>query len=366
MLFRPEAGLRGLDRSGALLALRVRSFVREELGVDWRGKTLLISLSGGIDSTALFCLLLALRPIEKLTLAAAHLDHCLRPESGADAAHVRALCAAWGIPLHERREDIRMRSEKEAIGEEEAGRSARRAFLSETARCVNADWVVLAHHADDLAEDILMRLTRGAAWPGLGGMCGCDSQPGLPLLRPLLMEEKATLRGLLERMHVPWRDDVTNAERIGRRNRVRLDILPLLKAENPAFLDAARRLWRSARQDEAYWRELLAGIFDGNEATEDGLLLRREKLMCLPESARLRAYMIVLERLIRSRPPGCGQRTQGRHSVLFALDRALREKRHGKRFLFPGGLEAELSARGVLFRFVFPKQAADSKVSAKT
>ena len=147
-----HAGLRGLDRRDALLALRVRTFVREELGVDWRGARLLLSLSGGIDSTALLCLLLALRPLENLTLAAAHLDHCLRPESGDDAAYVRALCAAWEIPLHERKEDIRARAQAGAIGEEEAGRTARRAFLAETASLIHADWVLLAHHADDLAE----------------------------------------------------------------------------------------------------------------------------------------------------------------------------------------------------------------------
>ena len=351
-----HAGLRGLDRRDALLALRVRTFVREELGVDWRGARLLLSLSGGIDSTALLCLLLALRPLENLTLAAAHLDHCLRPESGDDAAYVRALCAAWEIPLHERKEDIRARAQAGAIGEEEAGRTARRAFLAETASLIHADWVLLAHHADDLAEDILMRLMRGAAWPGLGGMRGCDPAPGLPLLRPLLMEEKASLRGLLERLHVPWREDATNSERIGRRNRIRLDVLPMFKAENPAFLDVARRMWRSARQDERYWRDLLDEIFDesrqgAESAAEEagGLLLPGEKLLSLPEGARLRAYRFALERMALSFPLEAKGGIQARHAVLFALDRALREKRHGKRFLFSGGLQAELSSRGVYF-----------------
>lgn len=350
MLFRPDAGLKGLCRRDALLALRVRSFVREELGVDWRGARLLLSFSGGIDSTALLCLLLALRPLEKLTLAAAHLDHALRPESGNDAAHARALCAAWGIPLYERREDIRARAERDATGEEEAGRAARREFLAETVRVAEADWVLLAHHVDDLAEDILMRLTRGAVWPGLGGMRGCDPNPRLPLLRPLLMEEKATLRDMLERLNVPWREDATNAERIGRRNRIRLDVLPQLKAENPAFPEVARRLWRSARQDERYWRTLLGEIIREGELTEEGLLLRRKTLLRLPESARMRLYMLALERMKHS-PGGAGRGVQGRHSVLRSLDRALCEGRHGKCFFFPGGLEAELSSFGVAFRF---------------
>lgn len=357
-----HTGLRGLDRRDALLALRVRSFVRKELGVDWRGSRLLLSLSGGVDSTALLCLILALRPLEKLTLAAAHLDHSLRPESGADAAYVRSLCAAWGVPLHERKVDIRALGLAEAVGEEEAGRKARRSFLAETASLIHADWVLLAHHADDLAEDILMRLMRGAAWPGLGGMRGCDPNPALPLLRPLLMEEKANLRGLLERLHVPWREDATNSQRIGRRNRTRLDVLPMFKAENPAFLDVARRLWRSARQDERYWRDLLDEFFDESrqraeseseadpgegKARKTELLLPGEKLLSLPESARLRAYRLALERMALSDEAASG--IQARHAVLLALDRALREKRHGKTFLFSGGLQAELSSRGVTF-----------------
>ncbi len=352
--FRPEEGLRGLDRNGALLALRVRSFVKEELGVDWQGKRLLLAFSGGLDSTALLCLLLALRPLERFHVFAAHLDHGLRPESGQDAAHVRRLCAAWGVPLHEHKENIRIWAKQEGTGEEEAGRTARRMFLRETAKAVQADWVLLAHHADDLAEDILMRLIRGTGWPALGGMRGCDPTSALPLLRPLLMEEKSTLRSLLERHGIPWREDATNSERIGRRNRIRLDVMPLLKAENPSFLDSARRLWRSARQDELFWLAHLEELFEKAEPADgDGILLRREFLQNLPESVRLRWYLHVLDSLRNSQNVG-SRGGQNRHSVLLALDRALREKRHDRRFQFGGGLEAELFPGGLVFRRVRP------------
>ena len=348
MLFNAEDGLKTLKRQHALMALRVRSFVRHEIGVDWRNKKLLLSLSGGIDSTALLCLLLALRPMEGFSIEAFHLDHALREESHEDADFVKLLCRHWQVPLYMRREDIAARALRCGIGEEEAGRNARREFLLEILHQNSADWVLLAHHSDDLAEDILMRLTRGAVWPALGGMQGCDNSGGLPLLRPLLMENKADLRKLLESLCIPWREDRTNAERIGRRNRMRLDVLPLLKEENPAFNDVARRLWRSARQDEQYWQKQLESLLQSCPVTDEGLLLPHDSLSSLPESTRLRFYMAALSKLFLSRGESRGQ---GRHKVLLALDRAVADKRHGKMFQFSGNTVAEVSARGVLFRF---------------
>lgn len=131
-----------------------------------------------------------------------------------------------------------------------------------------------------------------------------------------------------------------------RRNRIRLDVMPLLKAENPSFLDSARRLWRSARQDELFWLAHLEELFEKAEPADgDGILLRREFLQNLPESVRLRWYLHVLDSLRNSQNVG-SRGGQNRHSVLLALDRALREKRHDRRFQFGGGLEAELFPAG--------------------
>ncbi len=320
-----------LDRKGARLALAVDRFVRGDLGVDWRGASLLVAYSGGADSTALLALLAALRSRLRLTLTAAHLDHGLRPESGEDALCARDMCERLGISFVAGRADVAGLASASGMGLEEAGRAARYDFLRRARAEAGADFIVTAHQAGDLAEDVLLRLVRGAAWPALGGMRGVTEDG---LLRPLLLTDKDDLLDFLRRHGLPWREDASNSGRAFRRNRIRHDVLPLLKAENPALADVFRHIWRNARLDEAYW----AGRRIARE--ENGtVLLAHEDLAALHPAARLRAYADAARSL------GAFPRS----STLFALEEAFCARRHNKRFQFPGLVRAELSARGVLF-----------------
>lgn len=333
--------LKSLAPVDARLALSIHRFVARELRVDWRGSGLVVALSGGMDSSALLILLSALRERLNFSLSAAHLDHGLRPESGQDAEAARALCRRLDVPFHLRLCDVAKRAN--GSGLEDAGRRARYAFLEEVRREVGARWIVTAHHAGDLSEDILLRLIRGASWPGLGGMPGVAAPCGLldadgkgRVLRPLLLVEKARLRALLERQGVPWREDASNTRRDFRRNRIRLNVLPLLLAENPDLHDVARSLWRTARMDEAYWRALVLPVL---ESVPEGVWLPHSSLAALPRPGRMRAYVEALRRLNRG---------QARSSALFALDEAWEQHRHGRRFQFSGGVCAELDSRGIL------------------
>ena len=334
--------LKSLDPVDARLALSIHRFVTRELCVDWRGAGLLVALSGGIDSTALLILLSALREHLNFSLSAAHLDHGLRPESGQDAEVAHALCRRLNVPFHFRLCDVAARAS--GTGLEDAGRRARYAFLEEVRHHVGARWIVTAHHAGDLAEDILLRLIRGTSWPGLGGMAGVAAPCGLlgadgegRVLRPLLLVEKARLRALLERQGVTWREDASNEQRDFRRNRIRLDVLPLLLAENPDLHDVARSLWRTARMDEAYWRTLILPVL---ESVPEGIWLARGALAALPRPGRVRAYVEALRRLNKG---------QARSSVVFALDEAWEQHRHGRLFQFSGGVCAEVESQGILF-----------------
>ncbi len=340
--------LKDLTPTDARLALSIHRFVTRELRVDWRGAGLVVALSAGLDSTALLLVLSALRQSLKFSLTAAHLDHGLRAESGQDAEAARELCRRLGVPFRLRRCEVA--AQVVGTGLEDAGRRARYAFLEEVRHDVGAHWIVTAHHVGDLAEDILLRLTRGASWPALGGMAGVGGPCGLldadgkgRVLRPLLLVEKARLRALLERQGVPWREDASNGRRDFRRNRMRLDVLPLLLAENPDMYDAARSLWRVARLDEEYWRAM---VLPALESRPEGVFLGRAALAALPRPGRLRAYVEAVRRLNRG---------QARASTLFALDDAWEQRRHGGSFQFPGGVRAELDARGVLFCPADPK-----------
>jgi len=282
--------LKSLDKKDARLALRVYNFSRTELGVDLRGESLVLAVSGGADSSAMFLMFRALRDYLGLKLFAAHLDHALRPTSAEEALTVRELCKYFQVPLSSRRLPIADLAAEKHIGLEEAGRTARYSFFEEVRQKHGANWILTAHHLGDLAEDILLRLIRGAGWPGIGGMPAVRGK----IIRPLLLTEKQELLYLLRRQGISWLEDRSNQSLDYKRNRIRLEILPLLIKENPGLLRNMRKLWVSARQDEICWQE----IWDKLIGHQSGaLFFKRKDLLGLPKAARLKLYAISIKDL---------------------------------------------------------------------
>ncbi len=344
--------LKDLAAPDARMALDVVRFAEKELeraGLSGlRGTRLLVALSGGADSTALLVLFCALRGHLGVEVYAAHLDHALRDESKAEAESARALCDSLGVPFLCRREEVKELAGQWRCGLEEAGRRARYAFLERCRAELDAAWVLTAHHAGDLAEDVLMRLSRGAGWPGLGGMRAvltgsASSHSGCRILRPLLMQEKSALTAMLERLGVCWQEDASNQSRAWKRNRMRHDVLPLLLAENPSFLESVRRLWRSAREDESWWNARLseALILEGESLR---IIIPAQILEELGRAGRLRAMAEAVRRM------ECGQ---PRAAALEDMEAVWQARRFPRRFSFSSGLKAEVSAKGVCF-FIAP------------
>ena len=183
----------------------------------------------------------------------AHLDHALRPDSADDAAFVTAAAAALGLASAMRRTDVAALARTEGRSLEDAGRAARYRFLAEVA---GADGLVFTGHtADDAAETVLINLLRGS---GLAGAAGIPARRG-NVLRPLLGERRATLRGWLDAAGIAYRDDPTNADPAFLRNRVRGELLPLLEALRPGAIDALTRFARLASDDDALLDLIAAG-----------------------------------------------------------------------------------------------------------
>jgi tRNA(Ile)-lysidine synthase len=193
-------------------------------------------VSGGADSVALLALL---RARADLRLIVAHLDHETRGGASAvDAAFVRDLAARWGVACV-----LATRDELEAGARElPANLSARfRALRRELFRCVvasnGARGVILAHHADDQAETVLLRLLRGSGPAGLRGMAERARAGELSILRPLLGVRRDVLRSWLGETGQAWREDESNASGAYARNRVRR-----LLARHPELLATALEL----------------------------------------------------------------------------------------------------------------------------
>jgi tRNA(Ile)-lysidine synthase len=327
--------LQDLSRHLSRRCLGIPRFCKESLGVELRGARLVVAYSAGLDSTALLHLLHLLHAPLDLTLFAAHAHHGLRQESDLELEHALEVCARLGIPCETMHLDVASLRASSGGGPEECARKARYAFLDSVRRDKRADWVVTAHHGDDLAEDIVMRLVRGTGWPGLGGMPGADRQRRL--LRPLLDWEKSELRAFLEETGTAWCEDLSNSSTDRTRNRVRHCVLPLLRRENPAFAKTARQLWEIARIDGDYWNQALPSVSPPLKEH----LLEADKLN-VHQAVRLRLYKAVLDAM----GPG-----QALASHLVLLDKAWMRKNCGQTIQFPGDKVGRVEPWGIRFHF---------------
>ncbi|MFW6314988.1 MAG: tRNA lysidine(34) synthetase TilS [Desulfohalobiaceae bacterium] len=330
--------LQDLPSRAAHICLQAERFVSRELGVQLQGGRLLLSLSAGLDSTALAVFCKALEPRWNSRLYAAHLDHCLRPESGQEANEVRKLCSSLDIPCKLGRSQAAAYARARGLGLEEAGRVLRYRFLQAWSRKLQADWILTAHHLNDLAEDILLRQLRGAGWPALAGMSALEAEQSL--LRPFLLLPKAKLQELVGSLGLSWQEDPSNQDQGYTRNRIRQNILPLLLKENPNYLQTCAQLWRQGRLDQDFWTQELQRLRFLELKTSQGVLLPDAELCRLHPALRLRWYRDALQRL------GCRQ-TLARN--LWDLDLAWQEKSRAKTLQFPGNRQARTSRQGIEF-----------------
>lgn len=199
----------------------------------YRGRRLLVAVSGGPDSVAVLHALHRLRARLNVGLAAAHFNHAMRAhESDRDEQFVRELCARLQVQLMVERGPV----PKPANLEEQA-RDLRYDFLNRAADRLDAHYIVLGHHQDDQAETVLLRLLRGAGVAGLAAMA--ESGPGR-LLRPLLSMDRTTILAYLDAIGAKYVIDSSNLEPRALRNRVRSDLLPRLARDYSPGI--ARRL----------------------------------------------------------------------------------------------------------------------------
>ncbi len=228
-----------------------------------------VAVSGGADSVAL---LLLLHAAGFRLLHVLHLNHGLRGlESDGDAAFTQALAAELALPCTVLHLDVAAEAQERGLSLEETGRQLRHHFFAEKQVTGSLHGILLAHHADDLAETVLLHLFRGTAGKGLAGLAPkttlsvtttCTQAPvELILLRPLLGIRRDALRSWLEARGQTWREDHTNAEPVAARNRLRNELLPLANAifdrdVTPAIL----RLAEQQRADQTFLSDTLAAV----------------------------------------------------------------------------------------------------------
>ena len=257
--------------------MRLNQFPRLLLA-EWRklklpfsGETIVVAVSGGADSTALLLALDELKSHNKLALdiCVAHLDHRLRKSSARDAKWVADLATRLGYRSVVGRSKVAEDAKAASDNLEQAARKARYAFLERTAKKVSAGYVLTAHTMDDQAETVLLRLMRGSAGAGLGGMEAVRplaKNSSIKLVRPLLWARRADTEAYSRLRKTEFLFDEMNDDDSFARVKVRKHLLPLMESFNNKIVEALSRTAAQLREDGAV-------LFD-----DSGALLKRAAL----------------------------------------------------------------------------------------
>jgi tRNA(Ile)-lysidine synthase len=266
---------------------KVLSFINEN-SLFVPGDTILVAVSGGADSVALMDILSTLRDF-RLNLVACHLNHLLRgAESDDDEEFVRQLARSYGLPIEVRRVDVREIAASEKRSLEDAGRTARYAFFDEVAASRDAHAIALAHHADDQAETVLLRLLRGA---GSSGLCAMAPKSAGRYVRPLLNVSRREIVDYLQKRGVAWRTDSSNDDMEFLRNRIRHELIPLLSTYNPAISERLAATAQALAADEEFLDTTTAVIFTRHRVRNaDEVTLSVPGVLTEPRGIRLRLY----------------------------------------------------------------------------
>lgn len=336
------------------------------------GDRVCAAVSGGADSVAMLLLLHTAngqpRNALGVGLSAVHVHHGLRgQEADEDLTFVQALCMRLEVPLHVHHANVkdRMASSRTA-GRAETLEEAARHLRYEAFRSLiaegHADCVLTAHTLDDQAETVLMKLLRGAWTEGLSGIhpvvaVSGDGRPG-KILRPLLGVRRTELEDFLHEQNQPWRSDSSNVEETFTRNRIRHQLLPVLREYNPSIESTLANLAELARDEEACWQTELSRILPqvllpGRPVRGGGRAVSTAaggpETVAI-ELERLRGFDNALRRrVLRAAARNLGARLNfGETQRLFELagaGNAVHPGGKGSKLELAGGLRAERTAR---------------------
>jgi tRNA(Ile)-lysidine synthase len=232
------------------LLLRYRAFVEKEKLFS-RDHSLLLALSGGLDS----CILLHLCVALGYRVELAHCNFGLRgAESDRDESFVKELASSYGLVLHMKRFETEAYAESHKLSIQEAARYLRYAWFRQLLRERSLHRIVTAHHADDNVETSLMNLFKGTGISGLRGMLPLSGD----LARPLLFATRTELQSYAETHGISHVEDSSNLSADYTRNYFRLHVIPLIEQAYPSALANLRGNLQRFRETEMLYREAVA------------------------------------------------------------------------------------------------------------
>jgi tRNA(Ile)-lysidine synthase len=258
------------------LEQRVFNFIQQNKLIE--GGKLLVAVSGGPDSICLLHILYSLREKLGIELHVVHLNHKLRgEESKADALYVKEIAKLLGLSFTIGARDASLHQKKHHLSLEEAAREVRYSFFAEVARKFSVDSVAVGHTQDDHVETILMHLIRGSGIYGLTGLLPLShlhiGKHNLEVVRPLLNMSREETQAYCRKYDLAPRMDSSNISPSHLRNRIRMQLVPLLKTYNPNITDSLLRTSSIASE----WHDFLDSA--GNIAWENVIRLEKDAVV---------------------------------------------------------------------------------------
>jgi len=219
------------------------------------GDKVVVAVSGGPDSVCLLDVLEKLAPEYKIRLIVAHFDHTLRPhEDEEETEFVRQLARQYGIEFHTAKASETIHSSKGSL--EERARKQRYAFLEQVRAKTNANKIALGHQLNDQAETVILRLLRGSGMQGLAGILPVRDRV---FIRPLLSVSRQEIIRYLAHRGLKWVDDSSNLSTDPLRNRIRLELIPLLQSYQPRIVEILARTADTLQLDNSFLEDCAAG-----------------------------------------------------------------------------------------------------------
>ena len=297
------------------------------------GTHIVLGLSGGPDSVCLFDVLLELSAVKNFRIHPVHVNHKFRPgDAERDQEYVEELCRQRGLTCRIFTVDCNALAREEGLTSEEAGRKARYDAFFETAQGIAQELtqgfaqgfaqelageleqhcmqepsmpgtdkiaIAVAQNANDQAETILFRMLRGTGTDGLAGIAYKRYERGFTIVRPLLDVPRDEIEKYCEERNLSPRIDHTNNEAIYARNKIRLELLPMLREKfNPNIIETINRLGKNAAADKDYLAQQARDAYE--EALEDAdgrsctVEVTTAKLDRMHKAVRMRVYNYLL------------------------------------------------------------------------
>lgn len=251
------------------------------------GQNVVAAVSGGADSMALITVLAALRQELDFSLSAAYFDHQLREESAAEGELAEEWVNGLNIPFYRGAAPVRELAQGKNL--ENTARKLRHGFLKEVARMTKAQRIATGHHKEDQGETLLLHLLRGSGSEGLAAMAPKEGR----LIRPFLAVSKEEILAFCQAHQLPYATDASNFSPEYTRNRLRLEIIPLLEDFNPQLMTGLSVTADILREENQLLQAAAVGALEEVRLPSEGL--RGGVLAALPLALQRRVLRLAYE-----------------------------------------------------------------------